>query len=75
MILITLMILIIVWLLSCFICGLTGFYAAKENVFGKRRKRTASQAEPSESEIYRRDKKQREEENFWAYDGTEQDSG
>lgn len=74
MIVILLMILIIAWLLSCSICGLVGFYIGKENKPVKARKQTAAQAEPSESEIYLQDKKKREEENFWNYDGTEQDT-
>lgn len=75
MIVIMLMILIIAWLLSCLICGIVGFFIGRENIYTKRKKRTAQKAELTEMEAYLRDKKQREEENFWKYDGTEQESG
>lgn len=75
MIVITLMILIIAWFSSCLICGIVGVFIGRENIYTKRKKRTVQKAEPTEVETYLKDKKQREEENFWAYDGTEQDSG
>ncbi|MBR3961863.1 MAG: hypothetical protein IKK13_06625 [Clostridia bacterium] len=73
MIVIMLMILIIAWLLSCLICGIVGFFIGRENIYTKRKKRTVQKAEPTEMETYLKDKKKREEENFWNYDGTEQD--
>ncbi len=75
MIVIMLMILIIAWLLSCLICGVIGFYIGKENKSANRKKRAADKAEPTEFDIYLSEKKKREEENFWNYDGTEQESG
>ncbi len=75
MIVIMLMCLIILWLISAGISAVIGFYYAKEKYIGKKKKLTQDKVEPTEEEIYLRDKKKREEENFWKYDGTEQESG
>ena len=75
MIVIMLMCLIILWLISAGISAVIGFYYAKEKYNGKKKKPTQEKVEPTEEEIYLRDKKEREEKNFWKYDGTEQESG
>ncbi len=75
MIVIMLMILIIVWLISAGISAVIGFYYAKQKYSGKRKNAARKEIPLTEQEAYLRDKKQREEENFWAYDGTPQDSG
>ena len=75
MIVIMLMCLIILWLLSGGIFIMLGFYIAKQKYSGKRKNAAIKEIPLTEQETYLRDKKQREEENFWNYDGTEQESG
>ncbi len=73
MIVIMLMILIIAWLLSSGIFFGLGFFVAKEKYRGKKKKAIQDKSELTDEEIYLRKKKEREEKNFWDYDGTEQD--
>ena len=73
MIVIMLMCLIILWLISVGISAVIGFYYAKEKNSGKKKKPIQDKSELTDEEIYLRKKKEREEKNFWDYDGTEQD--
>ena len=74
MIVIMLLMLIIVWVLSCLFFAVIGFYIGREKSFGKKRKKKETKESENEYEKYLIDKKKREEENFLNYDGTPQDS-
>lgn len=63
--------LIITWLISVVIAAVIGFFYAKNKYSGKKRVIT-EKAEPTTEEVYEREKREREERNFWNYDGTEQ---
>ena len=67
------MILIIAWLLTSGIFFGLGFFVAGEKYRGKKKKPIQDKSELTDEEIYLRKKKEREEKNFWDYDGTEQD--
>lgn len=68
-----LMNLIISWLISVVIAAVIGYFYAKKKYSGKKKTVVPEKTEPTEVEIYERKKREREELNFWSYDGTEQD--
>ena len=67
-----LMNLIISWLISVVITAVIGYFYAKKKYSGKKKTVVTEKTEPTEVEIYERKKREREELNFWSYDGTEQ---
>ena len=65
--------LIITWLISVVFAAVIGFFYAKEKFSGKKKTVITEKTEPTAEEVYEREKREREERNFWNYDGTEQD--
>ena len=65
--------LMITWLISVVIAAVIGFFYAKNKYSSKKKRGTTEKAEPTAEEIYEREKREREERNFFNYDGTEQD--
>lgn len=65
--------LIITWLISVVIAAVIGFFYAKNKFSGKKKTVITEKAEPTAEEIYEREKREREERNFWNYDGSIQD--
>lgn len=63
--------LIITWLISVVIAAAIGYFYAKNKYSGKKRVIT-EKSELTAEEVYEREKREREERNFWNYDGTEQ---
>ena len=70
---IQLMNLIITWLISVVIAAVIGYFYAKKKYSGKKKTVVTEKTAPTEVEAYEREKRAREERNFWNYDGTEQD--
>ena len=64
--------LIITWLISVVIAAVIGYFYAKNKCSGKKKRVITEKAEPTTEEVYEREKREREERNFWNYDGTEQ---
>ncbi len=65
--------LIITWLISVVIAAVIGYFYAKNKFSSKKKTVITEKAEPTAEEIYEREKREREERNFWAYDGSSQD--
>ncbi|MBQ7288770.1 MAG: hypothetical protein IJW78_03465 [Clostridia bacterium] len=61
-------ILIMLWLVSCGLCTVAGFFTAQKH----KTQKTAVLPEPSAEEQKRFAQEMREMENFFAYDGSEQ---
>ena len=70
---IAIMNLIITWLISVVISAVIGYFYAKQKYSGRKKTATIEKSVPTAEEIYEREKRKREERNFWNYDGTEQD--
>lgn len=64
--------LIITWLISVVIASVIGYFYAKNKFSGKKKTVITEKAELTAQEMYEKEQKEREERNFWAYDGTEQ---
>lgn len=69
---IAIMNLIITWLISVVISAVIGYFYGKQKYSGRKKTATIEKAEPTAKEIYEREKREREERNFWNYDGTVQ---
>ncbi len=65
--------LIITWLISVVIAAVIGFFYAKEKYSVKKKTVITEKAVLTPEEVYEREKREREERNFFNYDGTEQD--
>ena len=65
--------LIITWLISAVIAAVIGYFYAKNKFSGKKKTVITEKAELTAQEMYEKEQKEREERNFWNYDGTAQD--
>lgn len=65
--------LIITWLISVVIAAVIGYFYAKNKFSGKKKTVITEKAVLTPEEVYEREKREREERNFFNYDGTEQD--
>lgn len=68
-----LMNLIIGWVLSVVLAAGIGFLYAKRTGGGKKKTVMSDRVSPTAEELYAREKRAREERNFWNYDGTRQE--
>lgn len=65
--------LIITWLISVCMAAVIGYFYAKNKFSGKKKTVITEKAVLTPEEVYEREKREREERNFFNYDGTEQD--
>lgn len=65
--------LMITWLISVCLAAVIGYFYAKNKFSGKKKTVITEKAVLTPEEVYEREKREREERNFFNYDGTEQD--
>ena len=65
--------LMITWLISVCLATVIGYFYAKNKFSGKKKTVITEKAVLTPEEVYEREKREREERNFFNYDGTEQD--
>lgn len=64
--------LIISWVISVCFAFLAGYFYGTKKRAGKKKTEMLIKAEPTADQLYAREKRVREERNFWNYDGSEQ---
>ena len=65
--------LMITWLISVCLAAVIGYFYAKNKFSGKKKTVITEKAVLTAEEVYEREKREREERNFFNYDGTAQD--
>ena len=61
--------LMITWLISVCLAAVIGYFYAKNKFSGKKKTVITEKAVLTAEEVYEREKREREERNFWNYDG------